>query len=135
MTATLPDRSIGGGSGGSGLPKSVVAAPSFDFGTKTPAAARTTNIAAENPATSRAWRGSRASNGAPGRRSWCTTNPNRLSAVPWAVWPATVMGAVAPASGAGPGSWAPGEHALTAKNNTVATTEAGRGMAQRFMLC
>ena len=40
-------------------------------------------------------------NGAPGLRSWCMTRPKSDSAVPWAMCPATVIGAVAPASGAG----------------------------------
>ena len=38
-------------------------------------------------------------NGAPGLRSWWTTRPSSDSAVPWATCPATVIGAVPPASG------------------------------------
>ena len=40
-------------------------------------------------------------NGAPGLRSWWMTSPKSDSATPWQVWPATVIGAVPPASGAG----------------------------------
>ncbi len=40
-------------------------------------------------------------NGAPGLRSWWMTSPSRDSAVPWAICPGMVIGAVPPASGAG----------------------------------
>ena len=40
-------------------------------------------------------------NGAPGARSWWMTRPNSDSARPCTIWPACVMGDVAPAIGAG----------------------------------
>ena len=39
--------------------------------------------------------------GAPGRRNWWMTRPKSDSATPWEACPATVIGAVPPASGAG----------------------------------